>query len=351
MALARRIWAVTGSLACLVALALVLAGCGASRDGHAANKLRELPAAERSGLIDQLNGLLAADQETIFAYTFVGPLLSGRAQRADGRFLGDENTHAGVLRGLIARAGAKPHARRAVYDLGDPHSRAQVLDMLRGLEQTQIALYLSAIPRIASAWVRTVLASILANDAQHMAVLNSLQRTAQLQGAFVGGEPPRPAPSSSAALLTLLRVELIARSADDRALRSERLAPAARRLLAVLTAHERAHAEALARALSGTPGDQGAGNQPGAAARLLPRSWPSSRKGWLDLLQTVQARVERVYYTTLPRLSAPEALLAASIFAADAQQSVLLSELVSSHLDEAVPAALVRGESVRDSPN
>jgi hypothetical protein len=347
--MAKRLWAVTGSLACLAALALVLAGCGASRDRHAANKLRELQAPERAGLIDQLNGVLAADQEAIFAYTFAGPLLSGPAQHADGHFLGDESTHAGVLRALVAAAGGKPHAPRAVYDLGDPHTGARVLDMLRGLEQAQIALYLRAIPRIASASVRTMLASILANNAQHMAVLSSLQRTAQLQGAFVGGEPPRPAPSSSAALLTLLRVELIARSAYDRALRSGRLAPAARRLLAVLAAHERAHAEAIARALGPAPSDQGAGDEPGAAVRLLPRSWPRSRKGWLDLLRNVQARVEWVYYTTLPRLSAPEALLAASIFAADAQQSVLLSELVSSQLDEAVPAALVRGESLRDS--
>ncbi len=349
-----RIGAVTGKRAylavvCLAALALVLAGCGATRHQHTANKLGELSARQRAGMVLALNSVLAADQETIFAYTFVGPLLSGRAQRADGRFLGDENTHAGVLRALIARAGGKPHVRRSVYDLGDPHTKAQVLDLLRGLEQADITLNLSAIPRAPSAWVRTVLASILANDAQHMAVLRLLQHLAPLQGAFVGGEPSRPSPSSAARLLALLRVELIARAVYGRALRAAALPPAARRLLAVLSAHERAHAEAVAGALGQAPTDQGAASPPGAAALLLPRSWPRHRKGWLDLLQTVQARVESVYYTALPHLSAPEALLAASIFAADAQQSALLSELESPKIDEAVPAALVRGGSLSGS--
>ncbi len=348
--MAKRIWAVTGSLACLVALALMPAGCGASTRQHMTNKLRELPAPERAGLVERLNGVLAADQETIFAYTFAGPLLSGRSQRADGRFLGDENTHAGVIRALIVRAGARPHSRQPVYDLGDPHSKTQVLQMLRGLEQTQINLCLSAIPRIASAWVRTAIASILANDAQHIVVLRLLERLPPIQGAFVGGAPARPVVSSPARLLILLDAELMARTAYERAQRSAALPPAARRLLALLGAHEGAHAEAVAAALGGAPADHGSGDLPGAGAAGLPRSWPRRRKRWLDLLQTVQARVEGVYYAALTRLSTPEALLAASIFAADAQQSALLSELESPRIDEAVPAALVRGASPRDAP-
>ncbi len=334
-------------IVCLGALAVTLAACGTAVHNHSANRLRSLPGRERAELIVLLNRVLAADQEAIFAYTFAGPLLSHRAQRADARFLGDVNTHAGVLRALITRAGGRPHSPRASYPLGDPRTEAQVLDMLRELEQGQIELDVSVLPRLASPWARTVLASILANDAQHMAVLRSAAHLVPLQGAFVGGEPSSPAVSDPERLAVLMRVELVAESVDLRALRSAALEPGAHRLVAGLAAAEREHARSIARALGGLVGYYvytQAANQPlhGALA-LAPRQWPRTRRGWLQTLQTVQSRVEGVYYLELPNLTASEARLAASIFARDAEQAALLAALTSSKVSDAVPAALVRG--------
>ncbi len=334
-------------LACVGALVLTLAGCGAAAHNHGANKLRPLPRRERAELILLLNHVLASDQEAIFAYTLAGPLLSHRAQRADARFLGDVNTHAGVLRTLITRAGGRPHSPRASYPLGDPRTETQVLDMLRELEQGQIDLDMSVLPHLASPWARTVLASILANDAQHMAVLRSVQHMAPLQGAFVGGEPPAPAASDPERLAVLMRVELLAESVDRRALRSVALAPGARRLVAGFAAAERDHARSIARALGGMVSyyvySQPANGPLHGAQTLAPRQWPVTRRGWLHALETVQSRVEGVYYLELPNLTASEALLAASIFSEDAQQSALLGALRSFRVSDAVPAALVRG--------
>ncbi len=352
-----RLWAArvaTAGFACVATL--VLAACGTSVHRPAPNKLRLLPASERATLVAQLNRALAADQEAIFAYTVAGPLLSGRAPRVDGRFLGDENTHASVLHALIVGAGGKPHQRSASYDLGDPSSGSRVLALLQKLEELQIARDLDAIRRVPSASVRTVLASILADDAQHLTVLSSLQghsriedalvEDALVEGAFVGGEPPTPPPAAPGALRIMSRVELVAASIDAHALRSGRLSRAARRLLAILITRERAHAQALDQAL------RTAGQQPAEAiskrvsasvASLQPRSWPRTRHAWLLLLGSVQSRVEGVFYMLMPSLSAPEALLATSIFAADAQQSALLAELRSRQVDDAVPSALVRG--------
>ncbi len=341
-----RIWA--ASLACVATLAL--AGCGTTVHRVAANKLRLLRASQRATLVTQLNRALAADQEAIFGYTIAGPLLSSRVQRVDGRFLGDENTHAGVLRALIVAAGGKPHQRSASYDLGDPSTDSQVLALLQKLEELQIERDLGAIPRVPSAWVRTVLASILADDAQHLTVLSAVQGrsrddSAFVEGAFVGGEPPTPPPAQPDALRILSRVELIAASIDADALRSGRLSLAACRLLAILILRERAHAKALEQALgTATRPAQAISTRLSAdVAGLVPRSWPRTRHAWLALLGSVQSRVEGVFYMLLPNLSAPEALLAASIFAADAQQSALLAELQARHVEDAVPAALVRG--------
>jgi hypothetical protein len=337
-----RIWAASASLACVAAL--VLAGCGTSIHRVAPNKLRELPVDQRVTMVGLLNGALAADQQAIFAYTIAGPLLGGRAQHAAGRFLGDVNTHAGVLRALIVRAGGTPHERSASYALGAPRTQPQVLELLQRLENVQIARYLGAIPRIASPWVRTVLASILADDAQHVTVLLWVQGRSRLQGAFVGGEPPTPRAPDPDALSALAKVELLAASIDARALRSGHLSPAARRLLGALISRARAHAQALEHALPAlTPAGRSTSPRAGDVPRLDPRSWPRTRRAWLRLLELVQARVEGVFYTRLPSLAAPEALLAASIFAADAQQSVLLSELHSARIDDAIPASLVRG--------
>ena len=50
-----------------------------------------------------------------------------------------------------------------------------MLALLHRLERAQIAAYLDAIPQLSPGPVRAAVASILANDAQHLAVLRLTQ--------------------------------------------------------------------------------------------------------------------------------------------------------------------------------
>ena len=55
------------------------------------------------------------------------------------------------------------------------------------IEQMQIAAYLSALPRLSPGTVKQSLAAILANDAQHLAVVRAALGEPAVPSAFVTG--------------------------------------------------------------------------------------------------------------------------------------------------------------------
>jgi rubrerythrin len=148
----------------------VLAGCGSGRRPPA--PLQPTATADDIAL---LNAILALEQRGIAAYTAAGPLLSDPLRRAAGRILSQELRHAGVLRSLVSQAGAKPRDPDAHYDLGQPNTAADLLALLHEVERGQIDSYLAAIPRVGDPATRQALASIMANDAQHVTVLRAGQ--------------------------------------------------------------------------------------------------------------------------------------------------------------------------------
>ena len=62
-----------------------------------------------------------------------------------------------------------------------------MLALLHSLERLQIASYLSWLPRLSPAPVRAAVSSILACDAQHVAVLRAAQGKPALASPFVTG--------------------------------------------------------------------------------------------------------------------------------------------------------------------
>ncbi|HET9720636.1 MAG TPA: ferritin-like domain-containing protein [Solirubrobacteraceae bacterium] len=155
-----------------------LAGCGRARRVSATPQARALDA----GI---LNGVLAIEQRTIAAYTAAAPLLGGFGEQMAGQFLSQELLHAGILRKLVHDLGAHPHNPLGHYEFGAPGGRRHLLALLHGLEQEQVAAYLHAIPRMSTPFLRQTLASVLANDAQHVAVLRSQQGITALPGPFL----------------------------------------------------------------------------------------------------------------------------------------------------------------------
>ncbi|HEX3511861.1 MAG TPA: ferritin-like domain-containing protein, partial [Solirubrobacteraceae bacterium] len=147
------------------AAAAALAGCAGSR--------QRLKLGDRSLDSDSqlLNSLLLLERRAIAAYTAGAPLLSGRDLRAATAFLRQELVHAGHLILLIKRAGGTASPRVASYDLGHPRNARDVLTLLHQVERAQLGAYIDAIPKLSPGPLRASVATIVADDAEHVSVL------------------------------------------------------------------------------------------------------------------------------------------------------------------------------------
>ena len=163
--------------------AVVAAGC--SKASLRAQVHNSAPILDTDvGLLQQL---LHLEHVGIAAYTAGTPLLAPATVKAGKLFLNDELSHAGALSGLIRAAGAKPIKAAPSYDLGHPRTSQEVLALLHRIESAQIAAYLAALPRLAPYSVRRSVVAILANDAQHVAVVRAAQGQTAVPSAFVTG--------------------------------------------------------------------------------------------------------------------------------------------------------------------
>jgi len=139
------------------------------------------------GDVSALNRVLDLEQHTIAAYTAGIPLLRKPATKAAQQFLAQELAHAQALSDLVRKAGGKPDKPRASYDLGNPSTDVEVLALLRDLEGRQLAAYLQVLPSLSPGKLRSAVAAIFANDAQHLAVLRAQLGQTAVPAAFVTG--------------------------------------------------------------------------------------------------------------------------------------------------------------------
>ena len=165
---------------------LFVAACGGSSP---LSKSREAAESEtlviRASDVEVLNTVLDLEHMAIAAYTAGIPLLSGRARAAAVRFLGQELSHATKLAGAVRGAGGKPSPPQASYDLGNPRGPAQVLALLDQLEGSLVDVYLDSIPKLSPGWLRADVASILANEGQHIAMLRAARGLPPAPSAFL----------------------------------------------------------------------------------------------------------------------------------------------------------------------
>jgi hypothetical protein len=164
--------------------AFALGGCG-SRSSRPS--VHNIPRRSRAVDLSILSRGLDLEHQAIAAYTAGIPLLKGRQQAAAKRFLDQELSHAGELAGLIKQAGGKFSKPGPSYELGHPRDPSDVMRLLARLEQAQLSWYLTTIASLTPGSVRAAVASVLANDAQHLAVLRSMSGMSALDGPFVSG--------------------------------------------------------------------------------------------------------------------------------------------------------------------
>lgn len=164
--------------------ALLLGACGKRNPLHARVKaVGSVPLAD----VSVLNGLLDLEHYAIAAYEAGIPLLDKGSAAAAKQFLSQELSHAGELSGLVKEAGAKPNQALPAYDLGHPHTNDDVLRLLHRIETSQLAAYVSAIPRLQNGKVRASAMAVFANDAQHVTVLRLQLGLDPVPAAFVTG--------------------------------------------------------------------------------------------------------------------------------------------------------------------
>jgi rubrerythrin len=161
--------------------AVFLAACGKKKS----SELNE-DAAKRDAEI--LNGALDLEHTAIAVYTAGAPLLKGDVLKLGRQFLSQEKEHADALETAIRNAGGRPNRPKPSYDFPSVTDQAGTLKLATMIENIAIAAYLDAIPKLASGDLRATAASIVTNEAEHVAVLLGAQGRPQVPGAFVLGK-------------------------------------------------------------------------------------------------------------------------------------------------------------------
>lgn len=176
-------------LAGSLAAAVALAGCGASSASRTqrSDELSQQPLTPAD--VALLNTILALEYHSTAAYTAAIPLLTHRGKVQDDakQFLSQDLTHASTLTGLIHHAGGTPVMAQDSYDLGRPGNTQQMLALLHSVESTVVAGYLRVVPQLSPGKHRADVASMLANDAQHLSVLRLRLHLSPVPSALVTG--------------------------------------------------------------------------------------------------------------------------------------------------------------------
>jgi rubrerythrin len=183
------------SLAALGGTTTLLSACGGGEnkgEGPLAGEKSQDSSAERPGTdvndVVALNAALDLEHQAVAAYTAAMKTLTGDNLLVARQFRDHEREHAATLSAAIKRIGGKPNGPRGSYSFPKLNDEKAVLAFASRLENTTIAAYIDAIPRLNNPNVRSAAATILATEAEHLAVLNSALGRRAAPAAFVTGE-------------------------------------------------------------------------------------------------------------------------------------------------------------------
>jgi hypothetical protein len=167
-----------GAAATLIVLMLMaLAGCGGGGDGSGTSSAASvadatpMPSAEESADADLLNHVLGRQEAAIAAYGQVIPKLAPRLARMAAYFRAQEQEHVDAV--LKAMRGLKSAAEPSEEEIevGPTKTDRERLEFLYEVESATIDEELSAIASLEASWPRSLLASTVADQAQHLTLL------------------------------------------------------------------------------------------------------------------------------------------------------------------------------------
>lgn len=196
------------ALGAMLLLLAALAGCGGgssstepatsappASEGAAQDVSTPTPSSQQSADAALLDKVLARQEAAVDAYTKVIPALSPRLARMASYFRAQEQEHVDAtikaLRGLSASA----EATAEPVEPGELKGDRERLVFLYELEGSTIDEELSAISKLEATWPRSLLASTVADQAQHLTLLRQALGAGPLASVpvpFENGTTPPP---------------------------------------------------------------------------------------------------------------------------------------------------------------
>jgi hypothetical protein len=186
-----------GVLAALFLISL-LAGCGsggssAPSSTAASTDATPMPAAEPSADADLLNRVLGRQEAAIAANGEVIPKLGPRLAHLGAYFRAQEQEHVdAVLKAMRGLKGPVEPSEEEI-EVGDLKGDRERLEFLYAVESATIDEELSAISELEASGARSLLTTIVANQAQHLTLLR------QALGAGPAASVPVPFENGTAA--------------------------------------------------------------------------------------------------------------------------------------------------------
>jgi len=167
------------------ASAVFLTTCG---DDTKDRSVQTAPDESDAADVEMLNSALDLELMVVEAYKTGARQLSGRALQIAKGFLEQEQEHADALAGAIRDAGGMPNRAKSSYDFPRLRSQRDALRFAVELENTVIAAYIDALPKLSQGDLRATAAAIVTCEAEHIAVLRGVLDEPQVPEAFVTGQ-------------------------------------------------------------------------------------------------------------------------------------------------------------------
>ncbi len=168
------------------ALTTGLGACGGGSDSTTTAQEKEEDAAV-------VNEVLGRQLAAVSAYGEVLPLLSGTDLAAARQFRAQEQEHADGATKMLRGLGAEAEPAEETIEVEELKTRRDALTFLYEMESTTIEDELSALGLLHLSWPRPELASMVANQAQHLVLIRRELGAKPLETvpqAFETGETP-----------------------------------------------------------------------------------------------------------------------------------------------------------------
>lgn len=185
----RRIFFHRSGVALAGGSAVFLAACGDDNKDGASTVSTPTGGNAAQGDIEVLNSALDLENMAVAAYTAGAALLKGKVLAAGKLFAEQEQEHADGLTQAIKDLGGTPNKAKKVDEYGFPSlgSQEDVLNFALDIENTAVAAYIDALPKLSSPELRGTAAAIVTNEAEHISVLLGALGKPQAPDAFVVG--------------------------------------------------------------------------------------------------------------------------------------------------------------------